>query len=166
MARRGAMTIQLRGFDELKRKLTPTLYAQAARQILDGTAGKVAATARREAPDSIADKIIHRVSKRNPPHSAVVRVRKAGTGKRARFIHGSTRRAGMGRTRPHRPPFDPALRRWAKRRGIPVFLAMRAIERRGTAFKPFLSKARAAHGSTMRAEVRSTFPLIGRVWSR
>ena len=165
MARR-MIDIKIRGFDELKKKLTPDLYAKAARQILDQTAGAVAATARREAPDSLSDKIVHRVSKRNPPHSAVVRVKKSGVGKRARFIHGSTRFRGKKRTVPHRPPFDPFLKKWAKEAGLPVWLAFKVIEKRGAPLDPFLHRAREAHGRTLEVKSRAAFPLIGRVWSR
>ncbi len=166
MAKKDRVTIQLLGLDKLKRKLTPDLYAKAARETLDHAAGAVAETARREAPDSLKDKIVHRVARRNPPRSAVIRVKKSGAGKRAKFIHGSTRNRGKKRTVPHRAPFGPHLKAWAKESGLPVWMAFRVIEQRGTPLNPFFHRARQAHGRTLEVSARRSFRGVGRFWSR
>lgn len=43
-------------------------------------------------------------------------------------------------TRPHWPPLN-ALAPWARRHGVPLFLAARAIARRGTRAQPFVGPA-------------------------
>src|SRR3990167_8971867 len=72
-----------------------------------------------------------------PPNLAEV-VAKA---KYAKFVHDGTK--------PHWPP-PGALAGWARRHGIPEFLAARAVSQHGTKANPFL---RDAYAETMRRDV-------------
>lgn len=154
------INVAVYGLDELKRKLKDdVLFGEASRIMLDHIAGRIAATGSERAPGRFKGKVKHRVSRRVPPRSAVVRIYHPA----ARFVHGPVK-PGPARSKPHRPPLTPALKDWAARHGIPAGAVAVSVARRGTPFQPFLREAIEMNQGAAAEGIRKAEAEVKRVW--